>query len=90
MRYIRVFLTSAPTYLAVAVVVVTALSSELVPLLPDRLGAQVAGYTITVLAVIAAIGAVIRRVTPVWPEDRGILPPPEPVSIPAPPPGSWT
>tara|TARA_R110000772_G_scaffold36981_8_gene88108 strand:+ start:201 stop:431 length:231 start_codon:yes stop_codon:yes gene_type:complete len=74
MRYIRVFLTSAPTYLGLAAVVIGILLDELLPLLPDHLAAQVAGVAASILAILAAVGMVIRRVTPVLPEDRGILP----------------
>lgn len=71
-----VVLRAAPTYLAVVTLVVTVLADELIPLLPEAIGAQIAGYAVAVLAIVAAIVRVISRVTPVEPAARGLLPPP--------------
>ena len=70
-----VVLKAAPTYLAVVTLVITVLADELIPLLPEAIGAQIAGYAVAVLAIVAAIVRVITRVTPVAPEDRGWPPP---------------
>jgi len=77
-QYAKVFITAAPTYLALAVLVITVASEELIPLLPDNVAAVVAGVTATAIAILLAVGRVIRRVTPVPKEERGILPPPPP------------
>ena len=70
----RVILTAAPTYLVAAAAVVTIVADEAAKVLPTGWqdnAAQIAG---AVLAVIGAAVAIVRRVTPVLPAERGILP----------------
>lgn len=73
---IKVVLTALPTYLAIATLVLTVVAAELVPLLPENLAAQIGGYIVVALAVIAAIVRTISRLTPVPEDQRGLLPPP--------------
>lgn len=71
----RVILTAAPTYLVAAGAVVTIVADEVSKLLPPGWqdnAAQIAGAAVGILG--AAV-AIIRRVTPVLPAERGILPP---------------
>jgi len=70
----RVFIKALPTYLAAVTASLVILAGELIPLLPDNIGAQVAGWLAVVLAVIAAVVKVIRNVEPVEPERAGMLP----------------
>ncbi len=75
---VRVFLKSAPTYLVAAGAVVTVLADELGKVFPNGWqdnATQIAG---TLLGIIGAAVAIIRRVTPVLPEERGMLAPPKP------------
>lgn len=81
---IRVVLTALPTYLALATLVLTVVADEIIPLLPDNIGVQIAGYVAVALAWIAAIVRTISRLTPVPVEDRGLLPPPTRIPIDAP------
>ena len=67
---VRVLLTAAPTYLVAAAAVVQVVVAEL----GDDWPAVAAGGT-RVLAVLAAATAIVRRVTPVLPVERGLLPP---------------
>lgn len=77
----KVVLTALPTYLALATLVLTVAADELVPLLPDNVAAQVAGYIVVALGIIAAVVRTISRLTPVPESQRGLLPAPtgEPV-----------
>lgn len=68
-----VVIKAAPTYLGVLAVVLTALREELVVLLPGSLDETVGGWIAVALGVVAGVIAVIRRVSPVDPVDRGIL-----------------
>lgn len=70
---IRVLLTAAPTYLTAAAVVVAAVAEEIGEAFPGVDG-TVAGWAAPVLAGIAAIIAIVRRVSPVVAAERGLLP----------------
>ncbi len=73
----RVILTAAPTYLVAAGTVVAMVADEVSKVLPagwQDNAAQAAGF---VLGIIGAAIAIVRRVTPVLPAERGILPPGE-------------
>lgn len=72
---IKVVLTALPSYLAVATAVLTVVAAELVPLLPENIAAQVAGYIAVALAWIAAIVRTISKLTPATPGTEGLLPP---------------
>lgn len=77
MERIRVVLSAAVTYLTVAAVVIGIFAEEIgnVFNLPD----SVSNIVVGVLGAIGVAIAIIRRVTPVLPSQRGILPPPAPV-----------
>ncbi len=68
---IRTLLGAAPTYLTAAAVVVAAISEEIGEAFPGIDGdvTKIAG---PVLAAIAAAIAIVRRVTPVVPAERGL------------------
>jgi len=72
---VLVVLKAAPTYLAVASVVLTVFLEELVALLPDNAAASISAVVVTALVWIAAIVRVISRLTPVAADERGLLPP---------------
>lgn len=71
---IRVVLTAAPTYLVAASTVVTVLREEIVAAFPGT-AEEIGAVAVPVLATLSAAVAIIRRVTPVIPEERGILKP---------------
>lgn len=73
-KRIQVLLRAAPTYLMGAAIVVSAVSDEIAKAFPDT-AAGVARVAAPVLAGIAALVAIVRRVTPVATGDRGLLPP---------------
>lgn len=72
----KVIGSSAVTYLTAASAVVVILAEEIAKVLPSGYSDDVGRWAIVVVAVIAAAIAIIRRVTPVIPSDRGILPVP--------------
>lgn len=69
-----VILTAAPTYIIAAGAVVSAASGEIVRVLPDDLGVPVVRWTLAIVAVLTSAIAVLRRVTSVIKEARGLLP----------------
>lgn len=71
---IVVILKAAPTYLVLASTVLTVIADELAKILPTPWAERLTALVITVTAALAAAIAIIRRVTPVLPEERGILP----------------
>lgn len=71
---IVVILKAAPTYLVLASTVLTIIADELAKILPTPWADRLTALVITVTAALAAIVAIIRRVTPVAPAERGILP----------------
>ncbi len=70
----RTLLTAAPTWLAGAGIVVAAVSEEIVEVLPDSWDAGVTRVGVVVLAAIVAATNIVRRVSPVFGADRGLLP----------------
>lgn len=80
---VQVILSAAVTYIILATTVITSALAFALPYLPENLAAQVAGVGATVVAFLTGVAQVIRRVTPVPAEERGVLPPP--VAPPAPP-----
>lgn len=70
---IKVIVGAAPTYLVVAAAVVPIVAEEVGNVLPAGAGAVVAQVAITLTGVLGAAIAIIRRVTPVLPSQRGIL-----------------
>lgn len=69
---IKVIASSAVTWLTFAVVVLTMFSEEIAALLPAE--SDVTTWIATAVVWLSAAIAIIRRVTPVIPEERGILP----------------
>lgn len=72
---VKVIATALPTYLALVSTAVGIIATELVPLLPENVAAQVGGYAATVVAWLAAIIRTISRLTPATPGTYGLLPP---------------
>lgn len=75
---VRVFLKSAPTYLVAAGAIVTIIVDEASKVLPHGWQDNAVQIGGTVAAIIGAAVTIIRRVTPVLPEERGLLAPPKP------------
>lgn len=76
MARIKVILNAAVTYLVAAGIILTIVLEELDPFAGDV--PAFVFRTLTAAATIAGVAAtIIRRVTPVLPDDRGILPPEE-------------
>lgn len=71
---IVVILKAAPTYLVLASTVLTVIADELAKVLPTPWAERLTAWVITITAALAAAIAIIRRVTPVLPEERCILP----------------
>jgi len=71
---IRVVATAMPTWLVAASAVVVIVSEELAAVLPAGAGETVGRWAIVAVAVLGAAVNIIRRVTPVLPRERGILP----------------
>jgi hypothetical protein len=70
----RVVLTAAVTWLVAASAVVTIFAEEITEVLPDDWQGPFARTVVVVLAVLTAAVNIIRRVTPVLPAQRGLLP----------------
>lgn len=70
----KVVLTAAVTYIVVASTVLTVAADELGQLFADGQAAGVIRLIVRVLSVLTAAVTIIRRVTPVLPDERGILP----------------
>lgn len=68
-----VVLRAAPTWLTAAAVVLTTSAEEIGGLLPDG-GEALGQLVVRVVAWIGAAIVIIRRVTPVAPDERGLLP----------------
>ena len=69
-----VVLSAAVTWLVLAAAVITAFAGEIAPLLPTPWSERLSAWTLSAVAIIGAAIAIIRRVTPVAAEERGILP----------------
>ena len=70
----KVVLKAAPLWISAALAFVTLVVTDVVPLLPDAWQGNVLSVTGTVIAVLTAALTIVRRVTPVEPDQRGILP----------------
>lgn len=70
----KVILKAAPTWLTAAAVVLTVLNDEIGGLLPEGAAETFGTIVVTAGAWIGAAINIIRRVTPVLPEERGVLP----------------
>lgn len=71
---IKVVLTAAVTWLVLASTIVTILSEEIATVLPAGAATDVGAVALKVVAVLGAAVTIIRRVTPVLPDERGLLP----------------
>lgn len=71
---VKVVAGAAVTWLVAASIVITIFSEEIGGLLTDDTAALVASWATTAVGWLGAAVAIIRRVTPVLPEERGILP----------------
>lgn len=69
----RVVLRAAPTWLTAVSVVLTAAAREISTVAPDG-GEDVVRWLVTAAAWLASAVAIIRRVTPVPAQERGVLP----------------
>lgn len=72
---VKVILRAAPTYLVAVSTVITIANEEIVDLLPDAWQGGAANAVVVLLAWLGAAVSIIRRVEPVLPAERGILPP---------------
>ncbi len=69
----KVLATAAVTYIVLAPLVVPIVVDELVKVLPSAQGIVVAAVAAKILSWIGAAIAIVRRVTPVLKEHRGLL-----------------
>lgn len=72
----NVVLKALPTHLAIATALLTAVGTELVPLLPEVWAVRVAAVIALGLGVVAAVTKVVSSVTPVPEVAEGVLLPP--------------
>jgi hypothetical protein len=72
---VRVLLTAAPTWIIAAVAVVQVAAVEAAKVLPEEAD-TIAAWSARAVALLLGIVAVVRRVTPVLPQERGLLTPP--------------
>ena len=70
---VRVLLTAAPTYISTATALVVIFSAEIGALFPGAAD-DIAAWSVRVLAVLAGAANIVRRVAPVLPAERGLLP----------------
>lgn len=68
----RVVVRAAPTWLTAAAVVLTAAAHEISTLAPNG-GEDIVRWLVTAAAWLTSAVAIIRRVTPVDPDRRGLL-----------------
>lgn len=71
---VKVVLANLNTWLVAAIAVVGIFAEEITEVLPEDWRGSVAQAVTIVVAVLAAAVAIIRRVTPVISEQRGLLP----------------
>lgn len=77
----RVVLTQAVTYIAAVSATLVLIAQNVVPELPEPIGSTVGTWVATAIAFLGGVVGIIRRVTPVPREERGILPPPSPADL---------
>lgn len=70
---LRVILTAAVTYIMIASAVVAAILAVLTEYIDNKYVSIAVGVLGGIATVLAAATAIIRRVTPVLPDDRGVL-----------------
>lgn len=71
---IKVLAGAAVTWLTLAATVLTIASEEIGAVLPEGAADDITVWVVRAIAWIGAAVAIIRRVTPVLPEERGVLP----------------
>lgn len=74
MTRIRTVLTAVVFWLGIAGAVIAIVLDELAGFIDQPVVAGIVGVLGPVLAIIGVLVAIIRRVTPVLPEQRGLLP----------------
>lgn len=72
---VRVVLTAAVTWLTAIAAVVPFIADDIAAQLPEGAAEQVTKYALLAVAWLGAAVSIIRRVTPVLPQERGVLPP---------------
>lgn len=73
---IKVLFNAAPTYLAAAGVIIALLADEIGKLAPSGWQDNAVQILGVLAAIVASATAIVRRVTPVAPEQRGLIVPP--------------
>lgn len=71
---IGVFLNAAVSYLTLITVALVAFSGQIGAMFPGETGENVATWVVRILSWIAGTVLIIRRVSPVAVDDRGMLP----------------
>jgi VanZ family protein len=71
---VKVVLTAAVTYITIIQAALVIFADEIAQLFADGTAAGVINVIVRAGAVLTAVVSIIRRVTPVLPSDRGILP----------------
>lgn len=71
---VKVVLTAAPTYLVAIAGFLTAVREEAIDQLPEAWQVPAASAITQALVIIGTAVLIIRQVTPVPPEQRGVLP----------------
>lgn len=69
----RVLLTAAPTYLVAAYAVVSIVTEEISKVVPSGWQDNAVQIGGAIVGILGAALAIVRRVTPVLPAERGIL-----------------
>lgn len=70
----KVVATALVTWLVVLVAALQVVIDEIAPLLPAPWDQKVTSWLLSAISVVSVAILIIRRVTPVPPEERGILP----------------
>lgn len=70
---VRTVLTAAPTYLTALAVIISIFSEEISTLLPEGPAGQVSHWAVVAVGWLGAAVTIIRRVTPVIPDERGLI-----------------
>lgn len=71
---VKVVLSAAVTWIVLASSIVTIFAEEIAKVAAEGTAATVTRVAVRVVSILGAAVAIIRRVTPVLPEERGVLP----------------
>lgn len=71
---VRVVLTAAVTWITAVAAVIPFIADDIADQLPSGAAEQVTKYALLAVAWLGAAVSIIRRVTPVLPDERGVLP----------------